>query len=79
MADLPYPFSRDNGRYYLVALGNGEYIRVTLANDYTHEYRRAQAWMTVARQLIQQANPTARLEDIIAEADHLFIDAFHGN
>jgi hypothetical protein len=34
--DLPYPFSRDDeAPYYLVALGNGEYVRVVLAGDYT--------------------------------------------
>jgi len=33
--DLPYPFSRDDEPpYYLVALGNGEYVRVVLAGDY---------------------------------------------
>lgn len=79
MSDLPYPFSRDNGRYYLVALGNGEYIRVVLAGDFTHERRRAEAWQTVARQLLQQLNPQHRLEDIVVEADALFIDAYRGD
>ena len=79
MADLPYPFSRAEGRFYHVALGNGEYIRVALARDLEHEKRRADGWQTVARQLLQQLHPNARLDEIVTEADTLFLDAFYGD
>ena len=79
MSDLPYPFSRDKGRYYLVALGNGEYIRVVLAGDFTHERRRAEAWQKVARHLLEDRNPKADNDAITSEADLLFIDAYRGD
>ena len=79
MADLPYPFSRAEGRFYHVALGNGEYIRVALARDLEHEKRRAEAWQRVAKHLLEDRNPKADHDAIQSEADCLFLDAFYGD
>lgn len=75
MSDLPYPFSPAEGRFYHVALGNGEYVRVALAGDYDIELRRRKAWHLACLHALREAHPDIRAEDIQTEADHLFYKA----
>ena len=75
MADLPYPFSPAEGRFYHVALGNGEYVRVALAGDYDIELRRRKAWHLACLNALWHAYPDFRAEDIQTEADQLFYKA----
>jgi hypothetical protein len=58
MGDLPYPFSAtDEAPFYTVALGNGEYVWVTLAGNYRDMRRIANLWRKIAVDLYCDLHP----------------------
>ena len=58
MNDLPYPFSAtDEAPFYTVALGNGEYVWVTLAGDYSYWHDAAAKWRQIAVDLYCDLHP----------------------
>jgi hypothetical protein len=80
MSDLPYPFSAtDEAPFYTVALGNGEYVWVTLAGDYRFVENMAIKYQQIAVDLYCDLHPHLGRGDCEREVKRWYRDLTDGD